>query len=83
MAAWTITWGEHTWAEGDLTGEHLVLMQIGANQGWNIEPTDGPVQLIATIAACVALEQQRPIADVIAEVRAVPASELISALTIA
>jgi hypothetical protein len=79
---WLITWGESSWSDSDLTGEHLVLMQLGVNKGWSLMPTEGPIQLISTIAALVAVAEQRPFDEVCAEVRKAGAQQLLEALTL-
>jgi hypothetical protein len=83
MKSWRLTWGDKSWTEADMTGRHLVLVSLGiGSDGWDISPTAGPIRLLATLAAFVAVDSGREIADVLAELNALPASALVEALTI-
>ena len=83
MMTWQITWGERTWAEDDLLGAHLVLMGIGnGSDDWDVMPTSGPKRLLSTMAAFISLEDGRDYLEVVNELLAVPAAQLILALDV-
>jgi hypothetical protein len=80
---WTLTWGERAWTAEDLTGRHLALIAVGlGTDTWDISPTTGPVHLLAVLGACLAVDEGRELAEVMAELQQRPASELLAALSV-
>ena len=57
--AWSLTWHGSTWTDQDLTGHHAaaVAEMLGIVPPWNwfdlteLHPVDGPLQVMALIAA--------------------------------
>ena len=80
---WLLTWGERSWSAEDLTGRHLTLIAVGlGGDTWEIEPSRGPVHLIARLAAFIAVADNREFAAVVAELHDQPAATLLEALTL-
>ena len=60
-APWRITWRGQSWAESDLTGQHLaVLALITGRDDYDmleISPVNGHQRLMMLIAACVTVDR--------------------------
>lgn len=82
MNGWTITWGERTWTDEDVTGADLLSIGLLIGDSWeNCDPFRGPQQLMAMIAALECRTSERDLDDVMAEISASPATELLGALS--
>lgn len=80
---WRVAWGKESWTEDDLTGRHLSLIVVGlGDDTWAVEPTKGPMHLMAVLAALVCVSSGREYGDVLAELMAAPAAALVDALTV-
>lgn len=79
---WTITWGARSWTDEDVLAGDLVSIQLLIGGSWeNCEPTAGPVQLMAMIAALECRTSGRDLDEVMAEIRTSPAAEVAGAIT--
>jgi hypothetical protein len=80
---WRLTWGDAEWTTADMTGGHAALICFGlGGDSWELNPTAGPIHLIAVLAAFISLAEGRPYVSVADELRALPLSALTDALTI-
>lgn len=82
---WTITWGDKSWSEDDVTGQHLalVVLTMGGDDDWDaVRPTSGPIRLMAWIAALVSVDSGRDLVEVQGEVSAAPMSKILAAIEV-
>lgn len=81
--SWRIAWRGKTWAEADLTVAHLAaIVETQGDDRWEfINPFGGPLRLLGVLASLIAVDAQRPVAEVLAELRYAPAAELLAALS--
>lgn len=76
-----LTWRGQSWTDADVLVMDLVTVQILLGGEWsNFDPWSGPTQALALVAALVARTSGRSLAEVVDEVRAAPAAELLNAL---
>ena len=76
---WRVVWGEREVNEHTVTGAHIEAVSLILGPGWDIEPTRGPRNLIAWLAALFAVETGRPLLECLALVRSKPAGEILDA----
>lgn len=80
---WAISWHGKRWTEADLTVGHIAV--ICGSQGedrWEyVNPWGGPMRLMGVLAALIAVDEQRPVNDVLAELAQVSAAEFLGALS--
>ena len=82
-AAWSLSWGESTWVEEDLTGRHVALVCAGlGREVWDVSPVIGPVHLVAVLAAFIAVETGELLLDVVQVLHSAPWATLLAALTL-
>ncbi len=78
--AWKLTWGAHEWTETDLLGQHAALLALTyKDESWTplqVAPTDGPIALMAYLAAFIAVAEQRDCLEVQIELAALPLADL-------
>ncbi len=83
MKDWTLSWGDNSWSDADLTGAHLSLIAVGTGRDdWEFSPDAGPVRLLAVLAAFIAVAEHRDYVSVVAELQHASALELVGALSI-
>lgn len=82
MQPWTITWGDRTWTDQDVTAAHLVAVAdlLGADSWTSASPWTGPKALAAWIAVLVAASKG-DLDEALAEVYAASGGTLLGALT--
>lgn len=82
--AWKLTWGDHTFTEQDLTGQHAALLAlIHKDESWTplgVSPLDGPVALMAYLAAFIAIAEGRDCLEVQIELAEQPLTDLMGAV---
>lgn len=77
---WKLTWGDVSFTGEDLTVADLTVAHILSAGGWEVsDPTVSPHIAACLIAAVVARVTGRPPMEVIAEIHARPAVELVRA----
>lgn len=80
---WTISWNGYTYTESDLTGAHVALITAGRLvDDWDFNPTSGPMRLLYVLAAFVTIEEQRPLANVLRDLLALPAAHIVDSLSV-
>lgn len=83
MSGWRITWGERSWTDEDVTGADLISVALLVGDSWeNCDPMRGPQQLMAYIAALEVRTADRDLEEVMAELAASPATEILGALSL-
>lgn len=81
MTRWKLTWGDHEFTEDDLTVGDIAAAQALTGDGWrSADPLAGPNHAANLLAILVARVEQRPAMDVVLEVAARPAVDLVKAL---
>jgi hypothetical protein len=83
VADWLITWGGKSWTVEDWTVAHMTanVMCRGVDD-WDFDPSKGPMRLTYLIAAFIAMDEDRPIRTVVAELMALPLSTVVAALDV-
>jgi len=90
--SWQITWGDHTFTDLDITGEHTaVLALLTGVDSWEhldlseMGPEIGPARLMWLITAWVAVAREaaeaEDFAEIIKDVRETSVVELLNGLT--
>lgn len=83
MNGWQITWGTRTWTDDDVTGADLISIGVLVGDSWeNCDPFRGPQNLMAFIAALECRTAERALEEVMAELAASPATEILGALSL-
>ena len=81
---WLITWGDHVWAEDDLTGAHAALVTLlsGKDTWQQLNPFEGPMVLMQMLAACLSLAERRDALEIMGELGRTPIKVLLSAVSL-
>lgn len=81
---WKITWGDNSWTESDLLVGHVAaIMQLQGVDDWAFcNALGGPLKLMGVLAVLVGHHTHVPPAEVLAELAAVPAVDLVAALSV-
>lgn len=81
MTAWAITWAGHRFTGDDVTVADAGLAQTLTGDGWrSADPLAGPAHAANLLAILLARREGRTLDDVLDELGARPAAELVAAL---
>lgn len=79
---WSLTWGDKTWSEDDLTVAHVAdIVRSSGSESWEaLNPAQSPIRLIYMLAAFIAVDEDRDVLVVLQELRGVKFATVLDAL---